>query len=748
MAAPNSLFDLAARVINHTGRHLFLTGRAGTGKTTFLRYIQQTTSKKAVVVAPTGVAAMNAGGVTMHSFFQLPLGMYIADAGNYAGDEYSGQLVVNRHSLFRNMRITRDKMEIMRKLELLIIDEVSMLRADALDAIDAVLRHYRRNPRVPFGGVQVLFIGDLFQLPPVITNGESQLFYEHYRSPFFFDSKVIQEEMPLVIELKHIYRQRDENFIHILNAIRNNTASDEDLNILHQRYRPWQEPEDGVIVLTTHNSKADAINLQRLESLSERAHRFDATIKGDFYERAMPAEKSLQLKVGAQIMFIKNDVGDNRRYYNGKLAKVYHIGEDGDVWVRLAPSPGQEKQVELKLEHHTWRSIRYRYDSEKDKLEEEELGSFMQYPVRLAWAITIHKSQGLTFERAIIDAGQSFAAGQVYVALSRLTGLEGLVLHSRIAAQGIEMPEVIIEFCRREMQEEKLRELVVREEQAFAQEQMLRWFSFEKYIGLWQQHDESYAGRGIPALEQAIAWSSSILHSLQVLEQTAGNFRRQLARLMHPQADFSSMRDRIIAAQQWFETSLETALLLPLSDHYKEWSVRPRSKKYLTELKDLEAAAFTIKRGWKQARQLIDALACGTAVADIVLEFPEPEKSRLNTAKQNEAVRPKAGETFAISLGMYQEGRSIEEIAIIRSLTPGTVEGHLARFVPSGEVKVEDLVSPEHIAIIRKALQDAPDNVSTSILKEQLPEQITYGELRVVRASFSAQKAGQLTSGS
>src|SRR6478736_3898517 len=325
MPEPNTLFTLATRIINHTGRHLFLTGRAGTGKTTFLRHIQQTTPKKTVVVAPTGVAAINAGGVTMHSFFHLPLGMYIADASNYFGDEYSGGLVVNRHSLFKNIRFNREKIELLRELELLIIDEVSMLRADALDAIDTILRHFRRRHREPFGGVQVLYIGDLFQLPPVIRQEESGLFFEHYTSPFFFSAKVIGEDHPLVIELKHIYRQTDAEFIHVLNAIRTNKMTEDELDTLHRRYMPFIQPEDGVIVLTTHNHKADTINTQKLEALPGEARAFEGVITGEFNEKALPAERKLQLKIGAQVMFIKNDKGETRRYYNGKLATVSRI---------------------------------------------------------------------------------------------------------------------------------------------------------------------------------------------------------------------------------------------------------------------------------------------------------------------------------------------------------------------------------------------------------------------------------------
>jgi hypothetical protein len=728
MPQPNTLFNLATRVINHTGKHLFLTGRAGTGKTTFLKHIRQTTPKKTVVVAPTGVAAINAGGVTMHSFFQLPLGMYIAGASDYLGEEYNSALVVNRRSLFRNIRFNREKIELLRELELLIIDEVSMLRADALDAIDAVLRHFRHKPGLPFGGVQVLYIGDLFQLPPVLTQGEAPLFYEHYRSPFFFHARAVEEDPPLIVELQHIYRQRDEQFIHVLNAIRNNEATEDDLEILHERYKPWQQPAEGDIMLTTHNHKADTINSQRLASLPGKAHNFDGIISGDFNDKALPAERSLQLKVGAQIMFIKNDTGAVRRYYNGKLATVYHIGEEGDIWVRLSGS-----SEELKLEHHTWRNIRYKYNRENDAIEEDELGSYKQYPVRLAWAITIHKSQGLTFERAIVDAGQSFAAGQVYVALSRLTGLDGLVLHSRISAHGIEMPEAVIAFSRRSMDEDLLSALVRDEEQAFAQEQLVKWFSFDKLIDGWRSFHEGYAHRGIPFPEEAAAWSRGVLNKMEELEATAKRFRVQLENMLGRHTDHQSVHSRVAAAQAWFGEALEKNILLPLQDHFRAWSTKPRRRQYLGDLRGLETITLQLKKGWEQARQLATSLSGGTAYADIVLDAPI-EHSRLTAdvipAKQ------KKGDSHAATLAMFREGKSIAQIAGERGLTRGTIEGHLVRFIHTGEVPVSAFVTDEqhHRIIAALEQQEAEKTPGTTALKAMLGEDISYTMIRAVQA--------------
>ncbi len=727
MSQPNPLFSLATRVINHTGKHLFLTGRAGTGKTTFLRHIQRTTPKKTVVVAPTGVAAINAGGVTMHSFFQLPFGMYLSDASDYAGEEYGGSQVVNKRTLLKNIRFNAEKRELLREMELLIIDEVSMLRADALDAIDAVLRSFRGRPRVPFGGVQVLYIGDLFQLPPVLKNEEMVLFSENYRSPFFFSAKVMDEEPPLVIELKHIYRQSDEEFIHVLNAIRANRATEDELEVLHRRYMPWQQPEDEMIVLTTHNAKADSINRERLAALPGKTYPFEGELKGEFSDRALPAERRLELKIGAQIMFIKNDSGAVRRYYNGKLATVYHIGSENDIWVKLAGS-GEE----LKLEHHVWKAIRYKYDREKDKLNEEELGSYKQYPVRLAWAITIHKSQGLTFEKAIVDAGQSFAAGQVYVALSRLTSLGGLVLHSRIPEKGIEMPEEVMAFCRREMDEDLLGALVLDEEQAFAQEQLVKWFSFDKLYGGWSVFHEGYAHRGIPSVESAAAWSDGVLKGMDALEETAKKFRNQLEGMLGKKTDYVAVGTRVEAAQKWFGDALEREVLKPLQEHFKAWSVKPRSRQYLGDLRDLEITALQLKKGWQQAQQLTHGLAGGTSYTEIQFDVPL-EGSRLAADAEKAAPKQKKGDTYATTLAMFKEGKSVADIAAERCVTVGTIETHLTRFIQTGEVDVSVFVTKEQLEAINRTLDKVSGDGSSSAAKATLGEAYSYTMIRAVQ---------------
>jgi len=733
---PNSLFDLAARVINHTGQHLFLTGNAGTGKTTFLRYIREHTSKKSVVVAPTGVAAINAGGVTMHSFFHLPFGLFLPESRNYFGDD-GNMVVANKNTLFRNIRFSKDKITLVRELELLIIDEVSMLRADALDAMDTILRHFRRNPN-PFGGVQVLYIGDLFQLPPVLTNHEARLFYEHYKTPFFFDALVMREAPPLVIELKHIYRQSDQTFINVLNAIRNNYAGHDELDLLHERYMPTVQPESGCIMLTTHNARADEVNRQRLAELPGRESKFPAKISGDFSENAAPAERELVLKAGAQVMFIKNDTGENRRWYNGMLATVTHIGHEGDIWVKPASSAMGQKEgpaQDMKVELHEWKNVRYKYNQDKDDIEEEEMGSFKQYPLRLAWAITIHKSQGLTFERAVVDAGKSFAPGQVYVALSRLSSLKGLILHSRIPAQGIPMPEEVIEFCRREKSEEALEQLVKVEEEAFAKTQLAKWFELDKLCHEIQELYIGYQTRNIPEKEDAMEWCFQQLNAAKGLQETAQKFQQQLAALLWEaqKSGYEPVAKRVEAAAKWFEGALKENMLHPLEKHYKAWEKKPRSKQYLKEVKSLQALMLHTQKGWQQAVLLSKGLAGGNALyeIDLTVEMPAPEVS-LETPASGRAA--KKGESAALSLAMLREGKTLEQIAAERSITIGTVEGHLAEYIRTGELSVEQVVEREKLDLILKLIANKSDSTPTSELKALLPHHVSYGEIRAVLA--------------
>lgn len=435
----NQNFKLATDFINYTNRSVFLTGKAGTGKTTFLKYIKQQSIKPMAIVAPTGVAAINAGGVTIHSFFQLPFGPYIPEG---TANLFNGVEAVDKHHLLGRLKITSERKKIFQEIELLVIDEISMVRADILDAIDIILKHFRSRYNEPFGGVQLLLIGDIFQLPPVVKQEDWEILAAYYASPYFFNSKIIEANPLVCIELTKVYRQKDEEFIHILNGVRNNNLDENGYEILHKQYQPNTNLTDKTdyITLTTHNNSADEINTKNITKIDSPIHQFKAEIKGDFSEKAYPADELLELKVGAQVMFIKNDVDKIKRYFNGKIGRIERI-EDDKIYVIA----GGETEL-IAVSKYEWENIRYSYNKTAKKVEEEVVGSFIQYPLRLAWAITIHKSQGLTFEKAIIDAGKAFAPGQVYVALSRCTSLAGMILLSKITPASLRTDERIVAF--------------------------------------------------------------------------------------------------------------------------------------------------------------------------------------------------------------------------------------------------------------------------------------------------------------
>ncbi len=420
----NPELALAQNFVEKTDRNVFLTGKAGTGKTTFLHKIKTESNKRLIVVAPTGVAAINAKGVTIHSFFQMPFGPIIPG--------------IQKQSKFKFGKI---KINIIKSLDLLIIDEISMVRADLLDGIDQVLRRYKNRNKV-FGGVQVLMIGDLQQLAPVVKPYEWQLLQQHYKTMYFFSSHAFMQANAVSIELKHIYRQADETFIKILNEVRNDQLSDESAIILNKRFQPNFTPqnEDGYITLTTHNNRANSINDEQLNKITSKSRNYSAKIKGKFNEYAYPTKEKLKLKVGAQVMFIKNDSSFEKRYYNGKIGTIILL-EDDKVWVKCK----DDNQV-IETLPEVWENVVYQINSETKEIKEEVAGSFSQIPLRLAWAITIHKSQGLTFDKAIIDAEASFTHGQTYVALSRCKTLEGIVLKTKITSNAIINDSKVVAF--------------------------------------------------------------------------------------------------------------------------------------------------------------------------------------------------------------------------------------------------------------------------------------------------------------
>jgi uncharacterized protein YpbB len=726
----NHLFQLAVRFVNQTNRHLFLTGKAGTGKTTFLKYIREHSTKKMAVVAPTGVAAINAGGVTMHSFFQLPMGGFVPASlsGWNSNNNFN-----TPHTLFKNLRINNDKKQLLQELELLIIDEVSMVRADLLDEIDLILRHYRRKPLQPFGGVQMLYIGDLFQLPPVVNNEEWDLLKNYYKSPFFFDAQVMQQAAPLYLELKKIYRQHEWEFIGLLNNIRNNEATAADLECLHRHYRPgFESPSDeNYITLTTHNAKADTINQNQLHRLSGNLHEFEAVITGEFNERALPADRLLQLKEGAQVMFIKNDKGENRRYFNGKIATIAMIENEG-VFIRF---PGEENEMELEKE--TWKTIRYQYNKEKDIIEEEEIGTFTQYPIRLAWAITIHKSQGLTFDKAVVDAGASFAPGQVYVALSRLTSLSGLVLYSRIHPHCINTDERILEFTRSEKKEDELQQELQEGQQFFLTRSLLQTFDWLKLSEAMQIHYEAYENLQIIDKNQCVEWAATLLDSIVKQQDMAIKFSKQLEQIL-PNAEqdgYQYLHQRIHAGSEYFTKCLDE-MATSIQDHIAQVKPKQRSKKYVASLTELSLLPERKKQQLQQAIQITEGLIKGMSATELLQMVEEQKRiteSIIVEIVEKISTRPKKGDSQRITLQLFKEGKAISEIAELRKLAVSTIESHLVSFVSTGEIDIKEIVPESKLDMILQAIEKLnPESLTATSIKEKLGNEFSYSEIRAV----------------
>lgn len=426
----NPELELANMLIGQTGTNIFLTGKAGTGKTTFLKTLVKESPKRMIILAPTGIAAINAGGMTIHSFFQLPFAPYIPGTA-FGGD-----------AKYR-FRFGREKLNIMRSIDLLVIDEISMVRADLLDAIDDVLRRFRRSDK-PFGGVQLLLIGDVQQLPPVAKNDEWQMLSEYYETPYFFSSKALAKTVFFTIELKKVYRQNDTRFLDLLNAIRENRCTEAELAALNSRYIPEHNKinDRGYIRLTTHNYQAHQINRQKMDELPAESFIFRATVEGNFPEYSYPTDLELELKEGAQVMFVKNDISGEHRYANGTIGRITHLSS------RNIEVTVDETGVKVNLQEAEWANARYKLDEESKEIVEEIEGTFKQYPLKLAWAITVHKSQGLTFDKAIIDVSGAFTHGQAYVALSRCRTLEGLILSAPIVAEAVISDRVVDSFNR------------------------------------------------------------------------------------------------------------------------------------------------------------------------------------------------------------------------------------------------------------------------------------------------------------
>ena len=704
----NKLFNLATEVINFTSCNLFLTGKAGTGKTTFLKQIKDQSQKNIAIVAPTGVAAINAGGVTMHSFFQLPFNLYLPAATNIFGNNAT----VDKHQLLKNLRFNKEKTALLNELELLIIDEVSMVRADLLQAVNDILQYVRQNNK-PFGGVQLLLIGDLFQLPPVVSDDELELMRKEYESPFFFSAPVIRENPPLFIELKEVYRQKEASFINLLNNIRNNTLSNTDLDILRSRHSSnlIVETPKG-ITLTTHNRMADEINQRELAKLPGKTTKFSGAINGDFTEKALPTEMELQLKTGAQIMFIKNDSGIEKRYYNGKLATVKYVSAET---VRVEFNDTQEI---FEIEKEKWTNIRYTLNKETNKLEEEELGSFTQYPIRLAWAITIHKSQGLTFDDVVIDAGSSFAAGQVYVALSRCRTLNGITLLSHITPSSVQSDSRILKFAQQENSTSFIEQKLQEEKPKFAALLLLKTFDWSKLMVGIHYYYEQINSKKLPDQEMIKSVASVLLDRAKEQQQTADKFVKQLEVILQTQPiNGELLNERVTKAKQYFAKVIHDELIMPIEKIKLFLNGKVKVKQFSRDTDDLDVMF------WKKLND-VQRITFG----DFTFDVPIIER-KVNASKAS-SNKAEKGSTKLITLEFYQKGLSVIEIAKQRGITTGTVENHLADFISNGQVNVFDFLSQRDIDEIQKAVIEL-DITDLKPIKVKMGEALSYSQVKM-----------------
>lgn len=555
----NPQLELAFDFVQYTGQNLFLTGKAGTGKTTFLKNLKRQSPKRMVVVAPTGVAAINAGGVTIHSFFQLSFGPQIPQDPDKPFSPLNTQ-----EGAYGIKRFSKEKINIIRSLDLLVIDEISMVRADMLDAIDDVLRRYRTRYK-PFGGVQLLMIGDMQQLAPIVKEDEWEILKNYYDTAFFFSSRALKRSSFTSIELQHIFRQSDRHFIDLLNKVRNNQMDSETLALLNQRYKPGFDPDDkeGYISLTTHNVQSQQINSSKLSQLKTAATRFNAEVNGEFPEYSYPTDPELDLKVGAQVMFVKNDPSPEKQFFNGKIGKITDLEEE------LIEVTCPDDDYVINVERAIWNNMKYTLNEVTQEIEEKVIGTYGQFPLKLAWAITIHKSQGLTFEKAIIDARSSFAHGQVYVALSRCKTFEGLVLSSPIALHSVKNDYTVGQFSEEVEQNQPGSDDLAKSRKEYFQQLVGELFDYKQIIKqiqyilkLWEEHSSQLLG----TLKFSLI---NMINPVQTeMIDVAARFENQIRQLLsltpNPEEN-QQLQDRIMKASAFYFSKLEQLLEQPIT---------------------------------------------------------------------------------------------------------------------------------------------------------------------------------------
>ena len=713
----NEELRIAWDFVEHTGRSIFLTGKAGTGKTTFLKTVVEQSKKRTIVVAPTGVAAINAGGMTIHSFFQLPFTPYVPNARIQSKFDFG-----------------KEKRRIIASLDLLIIDEISMVRSDLLDAIDSVLRRYRDHYK-PFGGVQLLMIGDLQQLTPVVTPEDEALLKPYYDTPYFFGSKALQQIEYVTILLSQVFRQEDKAFLDVLNHIREAHPTTNDIATLNQRCQPTFIPKqgEGYIRLTTHNYLADNYNENELKKLPGHSYTFQAQIEGNFPEYSYPTSEVLTLKEGAQVMFVKNDPSGEHRYYNGRIGEIVEISESRVCVLCAGDAEG------IEVEPLEWENAQYQLNPETRVIESKVQGTFRQLPLRLAWAITIHKSQGLTFERAIIDANLSFAPGQVYVALSRCKTLEGMVLSQPIEARAIIADKRVEDYIGH--QEEAAQKSISQLPQL--KEEYYRFLMLE----LFDFHDIFYKEEHLLRLMTEFFYHA-FTDTTELHKRVLSNFSSQTMSVSEKwlqkirqspmeQLYTEEFQERVKRSAEWFESSIQEVFAQSID---LAAQIKSNNKQAMSRFTD---ALADVRQSVLSRRFLLSKIADQGFSIPIYLhekqyslldaidedKIKKPRKQRVKKEKPKKEPKEK---TWNITLQLYKQGLKPDEIAKFRNLTVGTIIGHLARFLPTGEISLSELVPPEHQDAILKVIQTIGKGETKTAIKSLCPPEVTYQEIELV----------------
>lgn len=723
MQNTNEITDLANRFVNNTQRHIFLTGKAGTGKTTFLHQLAQETYKKVAIAAPTGIAAINAGGVTLHSLLQLPFGAFIPDESFAFGNSQNSQINTPR-TVKANYKINKSKRQLLQELELLIIDEVSMLRADLLDCIDTVLRHVRKKKQTPFGGLQLLFIGDLLQLPPVVKDHEQRILSKYYKSSYFFASKALETSPPVYLELEKIYRQQDEDFVALLNRFRNNQVTPADIDLLNRHYCPPDADEDESIKITTHNQKADEINKKALEKLPGNTTSFKAEIFNDFPENMYPVAEYFELKEGAKVMFIKNDSSEEKRYFNGKIGKVMSLNST-TVEVKC-----EDDETPIVVEKYEWENVRYTLNKDTQEVEQQTMGSFKQYPLKLAWAITVHKSQGLTFENATLDLSGAFAPGQVYVALSRLTSLKGLKLSSKMSSDLIAEDQTISDYAQNKLPVDRLSDQLKSDQKDFVRSYTVDAFDFSKLSFAFQVHIKTFNKEESKSVKQQyLEWTREQFNEFQQLQKVAISFQKQLVQIINKENNFfPQVLERVKKAQTYFQPLLGN-LQQELNQHIEALQVKTKVKKYIKELEELETQVYALRQQIDKTAMMLTNLDKGEPLTQEQLASSELIKSRTQQLAQLKTHKKSKTTTCEISYQLYKQGHTIEEIADKRALVPGTVASHLCQYIAKGDISALDFISQDKLDNILKVSEVIGSDKSGDI-KSKLGDEYTYEDIK------------------